>query len=48
METLKTSVFSFIIVNVFNKGIQHFLITNGLPTDCSTKEFVHRFFSRAL
>ena len=31
METLKTSVFSFIIVNLVNKGILHFLITNGLP-----------------
>ena len=48
METLKTSAFSFIIVNLVNKGIRHFLITNWLSTDCSTKESIHRFFGRAL
>ena len=36
--------FSFIVINLVNKGILHFLITNGLFTDCSTKEFVHKFF----
>ena len=48
METLKISILNFIIVNLVNKGILHFLITNGLSTDCSTKEFIHRFFGRAL
>ena len=44
METLKTSIFSFIIVNLVNKGILHFLITmeiNDSSTDCSTKESIH-------
>ena len=45
METLKTSIFSFIIVNLVNKGILHFLITMeinyGSFTDCSTKESIH-------
>ena len=45
METLKTSIFSFIIINLVNKGILHFLI-NGLSTDSSTKEFIHRFLGR--
>ena len=48
MEALKTSIFSFIMVNLANKGILHFLITNGLSTDFSTKEFIHRFIGRAL
>ena len=48
METPETSIFSFIVVNLVNKGILHFLITNGLSADCSTKEFIHRFFGRAL
>ena len=30
METLKTSIFSFIIINVVNKGILHFLINDYL------------------
>ena len=53
-KQLKTTIFktlkniSFIIVNLVNKGILHFLITNGLSTDCSMKEFIHRFFGRAL
>ena len=29
MGTLKTSVFSFIMVHLVNKGILHFLITTG-------------------
>ena len=30
METLKTSIFSFIIINLVNKGILHFLINGYL------------------
>ena len=48
METLKTSIFCFIVVNLVKKGILHFLIINGLSADCSTKEFILRFFGRAL
>ena len=48
METLKTSAFSSTVLNLVNKGIRHFLITNWLSTDCSTKESIHRFFDRAL
>ena len=48
METLKRSIFSFIIVNLVNKDILHFLITNGLSTDCCTKESVHKFFGRVM
>ena len=48
MEVLKTSIFSFIMLNLVNKGILHFLITNGLSTDCSTKESIHRLFHKAL
>ena len=47
MEALKTSIFSFNIVNLVNKGVLHFLITNSLSTDCSTKEIIHRFFGKA-
>ena len=48
METLKPSNFSFIIVNLVNKDILHFLITNGLTTDCCRTESVHKFVGRAL
>ena len=48
MEALKTSIFSLIIVNLVNKGILPFLIINGLSTDCTTKEFIHAFYGRAL
>ena len=41
METLKTSVFSFIIANLYNKDVLHFFITNDLSTDYSTKEFIY-------
>ena len=37
-------IFSFIVINLVSKGILHFFITNGLSTDCSTKEFIHKFF----
>ena len=48
METLKTSTFIFIIVNLVKKSIPHFLITNNLSTDCSKQESIHRFFDGAL
>ena len=48
MEALKTSIFNFVIVNLVNKGILHFLIANGLSTDCSTKEYIHAFFGSLL
>ena len=41
METLKTSIFSFIIANLVNKDVLHFFITNDLSTDFSTKEFIY-------
>ena len=47
MDTLKTSILSFIIENLFNKGVLHFFITNDLSADCSPKEFILRFFRRA-
>ena len=40
METLKTSIFSFIVVNLVNKGILRFLISTGLSTESSTKQFI--------
>ena len=43
-ENHGNAIFSFIVINLVNKGILHFLITNGLSTDCSTKEFIRKFF----
>ena len=45
MKALKTPIFSFVIVNLVKKGILHFLINNGLSTDCSAKECIHTFGS---
>ena len=48
METLKTSIFSFIILNLVSKGILHFPVTNGLSADCLTKESIHRLLHKTL
>ena len=48
LKTLKTSASSFIILNLVNKCVLHFLITNGLSTDFSTTESIDRIFSRTL
>ena len=45
---METSIFSFIIVGLVNKGIIRFFIANGLSTDCYRRESIHRFFGRAL
>ena len=37
MQALKTSIFSFIIINIVNEGTVHFFITNGLSTVAQRK-----------
>ena len=37
MQALKTSIFSFIIINIVNEGTVHFFITNDLSTVAQRK-----------
>ena len=51
METLEIKISIIVSSNIINsakKGMPEFLVTNGLLTDRSAEESVHRIFSRVL